>query len=151
LFEDGERAEADDGFVGDDPMLLKTPAGVRYMDNENARAAAALARSRHENGNRLFTKLSILDKQFTNDITDHGTIVRASAVLIQLSIQFGAMRLFDVDEMYDEINSAAYHPTTEELKEEIARYDEDEEDAEDPDYEYRSESDVSLDDMSCSS
>ena len=112
------------------------PAGVWYMDNENARAAAALARSRHENGNRLFTKLSILDKQFTNDITDHGKIVHASAVLIQLSIQFGAMRLFDVDEVYDDIHSAAYHPTTEELKEEIAHYDEDEEDAEDPDYEY---------------
>lgn len=62
MLEENERVEADDGYIGEDPKLIKTPKGVRHLRNNTERAAAQLSRSWHEIGNRLLTKLGILNK-----------------------------------------------------------------------------------------
>lgn len=121
MLDENECVEADDGYIGEDPKLINVPQGIRYQRNDNERAAAALARGHHETGNRLFTKFGILSKRFTNDLVDHGTVLQACAVLIQLSIEFGSMRLFDVAEVYDDLNNT--RPTQEELEEDIADLD----------------------------
>lgn len=135
MLDENERVEADDGYAGDDPKLIKTPQGPRYLRNDMERAAAALARSRQETGNRLFTKLEILNNRYTNDITTHGTVFRACAVLVQLSIEMGAMTLFDVADAYDNLQSTA--PTVTELKEEIK-------DMDDEDYIFKDQKDLDI-------
>ena len=39
-----------------------------------------------------------------NDLTDHSTVLQACAVLIQLLIEFRSMQLFDVAEVYNDLN-----------------------------------------------
>ena len=52
-----ECMEADDGYIGEDPKLIKVPKGIQYNQNDNQHVAAALARHCHETGNCLFTNL----------------------------------------------------------------------------------------------
>ena len=66
---------------------------------------SALARNCHEMGNCLFTKFGILAQQYTNDLTNHGIVLQACVVLIQLSIELGSMHLFNVAEIHDELNN----------------------------------------------
>ena len=46
-------------------------------------------------GNCLSTKFGILAQQYTNDLTNHGIVLQACAVLIQLSIELGSTCLFN--------------------------------------------------------
>ena len=70
-----ECMEADEGYIVEDPEIIKVPRGIRYKQNDNQHTAAALARNCHATGNWLFTKFGILSKQFMNDLTDHCTVL----------------------------------------------------------------------------
>ena len=68
-------------------------------------------------------KIRILSKQYTNDLTDHGTMLQTCAILIPLSIKFGSMQLIDVTEVYDVLNDT--RPLEADLEDEINDLDED--------------------------
>ena len=87
---------------------------------------AVLARHCHETGNCLFTKFGALSKQFMNDLTDHRTVLQACAVLIQLSIEFRSMQLFDVAEVYNDLNKMT--PSEADVEDAIDDLDDDYED-----------------------
>jgi hypothetical protein len=42
---ENERVEADDGYVGDDPKIVKTPRGIRFMESKEFHSARAEARA----------------------------------------------------------------------------------------------------------
>ena len=134
ILDEKEPMDADDGYIGEDPKLIKVSKGIQYKQNDNQHVAEALARHCHEAGNCLFTKFGTLSKQFMNDLTDHSTVLQACVVLIQLSIEFGSMHLFDVAEVYDDLNKTT--PSEADLEDVVNDLDDD--------YEDGGEEDVSL-------
>lgn len=84
----GERVEADDGYRGD-PTTLRVPADVLTRQNEEADSMQKRVQGRHETVNARFKKFSILKERYRHDITQHGYVFRAVAVLVQISLQNG--------------------------------------------------------------
>ena len=94
-----ERVVADDGYVGEAPGKVKCPC--TGIDSPEERAMMSRVRSRHETLNGRFKCWEILNTPFRHNIvTQHGTVFRAIAVIIQVSIDEGA-KLFSVE--YDDI------------------------------------------------
>jgi len=111
FLDENERVEADDGYQGDDPKLIEVPAGIRYQSNDLQKAAAKLARARHETGNNLLKQFGVLKNIFKHELGKHSMCFRACAVLTQLSIELGAKRMFDVAEVYDDLNWKQFNAT----------------------------------------
>lgn len=85
--DDGERCEADDGYLGEAPQFIKCPACVT---NESEREELQQrVRSRHETVNNRFKMWGILRQTFRHDLQLHGDVFRAIAVLTQLAIENG--------------------------------------------------------------
>ncbi|KAL9180930.1 hypothetical protein ACHAXT_009735 [Thalassiosira profunda] len=80
-----ERVEADDGYRGD--VKIKCP-GNFTNPAENLRMQG-LVRSRHETFNGRMKQWDILSVQYRHDLSTHGTVFRAIAVITQLSIHNG--------------------------------------------------------------
>ena len=95
--------EADDGYVVDDPQLIKVPKGTQYHANDFEKAAASLVWTHHETGNNLLKKFGILKNQFEYSLKKHIMCFCACAVLTQLSIELGAMCMFDVADTRDDL------------------------------------------------
>lgn len=85
-----ERVEADDGYMGDDPRLVKTPRGIRYqeIDKKNFFFARNDARAR---------QFHVLSDVFHHDVEKHSSCFRACAVLTQLSLELGYKQLYSVN------------------------------------------------------
>ena len=97
--DDGERVEADDGYIGEAPQYVKCPkCFTNPAENE---AMQQRVRNRQETVNKRFKDWSILKQVFRNKqkIQLHGYVFRAIAVITQTAINNGE-RLFDVD--YDD-------------------------------------------------
>ena len=75
MLDENECVEADDGYIGEDPKLIKVPKGTWYQQYNNGHTAAELARNCHETGNCLLTKFGILAQQYTNDLTNHDIVI----------------------------------------------------------------------------
>ena len=88
-----ERVVADDGYIGEAPRLVKAP-GLQMHSSED-RAMQSVVRSRHETLNGRFKFWEILKHPLRHDISEHGQIFRAIAVIIQLGIDEGD-KLFSV-------------------------------------------------------
>ena len=101
LLRPGERVEADDGYIAEDPQLVKAPAGARFMEDEHWHAKRGTARRRHETINQRIKIFKVLTDRFHHDIEKHSMCFRACAVLTQLSFVFGTRRPFSV-ENYDQ-------------------------------------------------
>ncbi len=86
FLEDGERVEADKGYRGD-PWHVKCPSNFGNPP-ENLEMQARV-RSRHETVNSRFKNFAILSEQYRHDITEHGDVFCAIAVITQLAIQNG--------------------------------------------------------------
>lgn len=98
---DGECVEADDGYIGEDPRLVRAPKGIRYMEDKwwyNKRGAA---RRRHETINQRIKVYGVLTNRFRHEYGKHSMCFRACAVLTQLSFDFGKRGPFEVNN-YDE-------------------------------------------------
>ena len=80
--------EADDGYRGD-PTTLRVPADVLTRQNEEADKMQKKVQGRHETVNARMKKFSILKERYRHDITQHGYVLRAVAVLVQISLQNG--------------------------------------------------------------
>jgi len=88
FLEPNERVEADNGYIGDDPVVCKTPGGFHSRIERRGKERARI-RARHETVNARLKSFRILADVFRHDIVDHAKIFRAVAVLVQLSIQNG--------------------------------------------------------------
>jgi hypothetical protein len=97
--EEGERVEADDGYIGEAPRYVKCPKS--FASQEENLAMQQRVRNRQETVNNRFKMWGILRERFRHDLGRHGDIFRAIAVLTQISIENGH-RLFDVH--YDDSN-----------------------------------------------
>jgi hypothetical protein len=83
-----ERVEADDGYIGEEPMVCKTPGGF-YSKSEGIDKERSRIRGRHETANARLKIFGILNQKYRHDIKDHAFVFRAVAVLTQLSIESG--------------------------------------------------------------
>ena len=91
----GERVEADDGYRGD-PTTFRVPYEVLSRQNEEADNMQKTVQGRHETINARLKKFAILRERYRHDITQHGYVFRAVAVLVQISVKNGDP-LYDVD------------------------------------------------------
>ncbi len=83
-----ERVEADDGYTGESPHITKCPSAVMAHPPElnNIRQRS---RNRHETVNERMKNFAILWEEYRHDLTQHGYVFRAVAVLCQLAIENG--------------------------------------------------------------
>ena len=94
MLEEGERMEADDGYLGEAPKYIKCP---KSFTNDKAKLAMQQrVRSRHETVNKRFKQWGCMRQRFRHSVRHHSAAFRAVAVLTQLAIEFGEP-LFEVD------------------------------------------------------
>jgi hypothetical protein len=96
MLDEYERVEADDGYVGEDPVNVKVPGSLVHMHDEQQLYIRSRVRRRHETVNKRIKQFKCLDTVFRHGLSFHGTCFRACAVLTQLSIKHGNP-LFTVD------------------------------------------------------
>ena len=90
-----ERVEADDGYIGEDPIKTKVPKSIVHDQKPLFLKMRTFVRRRHETVNKRMKQFKVLSTVFRHNIELHGDCFRAVAVLTQLEIDHGA-RLFDV-------------------------------------------------------
>lgn len=99
MLEHGERVEADDGYIGDNPQFIKCPGSITA--NPAQKRMKARMRMRHESVNKRIKNFSCLTDKFRHDSAElHGACFRAAAVLVQLSMEEGE-ELMDCSEYND--------------------------------------------------
>jgi hypothetical protein len=96
----GERVEADDGYVGEDPLTTKVPSSGVHFHGEAMLKMRQRVRSRHETVNKRIKQFTIVRETFRHDLTLHGDCFYACAVLTQLMIKSGHP-LFQVEDYED--------------------------------------------------
>ena len=101
FLDQGERVEADDGYMGEAPMYIKCPK-KDFVQSHDQKKIKQKIRCRQETINKRFKHFEVLKTTFRHDISLHADIFRAVAVLVQLQIEEGE-KLFDVDQ-YDDTN-----------------------------------------------
>ena len=102
---DCERVEADDGYVGDDPVNVRVPGSVVHNHDGKQKYVRARVRRRHETVNKRIKQFKCMDTVFRHDLSFHAACFRACAVLTQLSINNGHP-LFTTGELYENIDDA---------------------------------------------
>ena len=93
LLKQGERVEADNGYVGRADKAKCPNNDCNPPENLGMQSAA---RSRHETFNGFLKNWGILERVYRHDITMHGTVFYACAVITQLSVAKGEP-LFEVE------------------------------------------------------
>ena len=91
--EEGERVEADDGYVGEAPRHVKCPCSITQRDDTDE--MQSMVRRRQETVNKRFKQFGVLKQLYRHDLRDHGNMFRSVVVVTQLSILNGEP-LFDV-------------------------------------------------------
>lgn len=94
FLDENERVEADDGYIGEEPVSCKTPGGF-YSRCEGVDGARRRLRCRHETANSRLKNFGILSQKYRHEVDEHAFVVRAVAVLVQLAIESGE-KLFDL-------------------------------------------------------
>lgn len=100
LLEGKEQVEADDGYIGDDPLKTKVPKSMVHNHDEKMLINRTKVRRRHETANGRIKMFGCMKDSFRHDISFHGPCYRACAVLVQLAIMHGKP-LFQVPEYRD--------------------------------------------------
>ncbi len=90
---------ADKGYVGEAPQFVKCP-NSKTLRKEHRRMTRQVS-ARQETINSRFKYWGILRQVYRHDIDDHGDVVGALGVIIQLSMEHGEP-LYKVE--YDDIN-----------------------------------------------
>jgi hypothetical protein len=85
--DEGERVEADDGYIGEAPQHVKCPKS--FTNPEETLFMQDRVRSRQETVNKRFKHFEALNKIFSHDISLHADVFRAVAVITQLTINNG--------------------------------------------------------------
>ena len=94
FLDENERVEADDEYMGEEPVSCKMPGGF-YSRSEDVGLWRQRLRSRHETANSRLKNFDILCQRYRHGLEDHAFIFRAVAVLTQLAIESGEP-LFDL-------------------------------------------------------
>ena len=92
--DDGERVEADDGYVGDAPQHVKCPKSI--SNRSATELMQSLVRRRQEHVNKRFKQWGILKQLYRHDITKHGDVFMAIVAITELIIENGEP-LMDVE------------------------------------------------------
>ena len=93
FLEEGERVEADNGYVGATDKIKCPDNPCNRVENEGMQSRA---RYRHETINGRFKSWGILRQTYRHDIRRHGEVFRAIAIMTQLAISNGSP-LFEVE------------------------------------------------------
>ena len=93
FLEEGERVEADNGYVGATDKIKCPDNPCNPVENEGMQSRA---RYRHETINGRFKSWGILRQTYHYDIRQHGEVFRAIAIMTQLAISNGSP-LFEVE------------------------------------------------------
>lgn len=94
----GERVEANDGYIGECPRWIKCPGSVISIPaRERMQKRTHL---HHETFKEWLKNLRCLDEKFRHLVAKHSSCFRAICVLTQLAIESGE-EIFDVGE-YDD-------------------------------------------------
>jgi hypothetical protein len=100
MLDEFERVEADDGYVGEDPLHVKAASSAVHDQDAKMRYVRGRVRMRQETVNKRLKQFNVLKDIFRHDVEFHGACFRACAVLTQLSINNGNP-LFSTDEYKD--------------------------------------------------
>ena len=98
LLDDGERLEADRGYIGEHPTYIKMPTGIDQ--NEDRQWLDQRHRNRHETVNKRFKVFNCMNSKFRHSMEKHGDCFNCVATLTQLSMDHGGVGLFPV--VYDD-------------------------------------------------
>ena len=97
MFDEHERCEADDGYMGECPLKCKCPSGVtRRAERDRMHNHQ---RSRQEHINERFKNWGCMHEKFRHSISKHRTCFNCVALLTQLAIEHGE-ELFSIE--YDD-------------------------------------------------
>ena len=107
LLDDGERLEADRGYIGEHPTYIKMPTGIDQ--NENRQWLDQRHRNRHETVNRRFKVFNCMNSKFRHSMEKHGDCFNCVATLTQLLMDHGGVGLFPVvyDDTVDDFDEEA--------------------------------------------
>ena len=107
LLDDGERLEADRGYIGEHPTYIKMPTGIDQ--NENRQWLDQRHRNRHETVNKRFKVFNCMNSKFRHSMEKHGDCFNCVATLTQLSMDHGGVGLFPVvyDDTVDDFDEEA--------------------------------------------
>ena len=96
MLDRGERAEADDGYIGVAPSFASVPGG--QFSNQEKEKQKSTARRRHETSNKRLKQWNVLACTFrhTKDLSFHGDCFRAAVAMTQIMIEQGEC-LFPVE------------------------------------------------------
>ena len=102
MLDANERVEADDGYVGEDPVTVKVPKSMVHDQDPQMLRVRGRVRRWHEGLNKLIKQFKVVGKGtiFRHDLSFHGDCFTACAVLTQLQIQNGHP-LYDSGDYYD--------------------------------------------------
>jgi hypothetical protein len=97
----GEKANADDGYGGEDPDTVISTRGIRYMEAPELVFLRQRLRNRHETFNGRIKHFKVLANRFHHPLEKHSSCFRACCVLIQLTFSydrslFGAQDATDI-------------------------------------------------------
>ena len=89
---ENERVEADDRYIGECPGHIKCPAHL--TNNPRSRYMQQRVRNRQETLNSCIKNFDILRAMYRHSLENHGDVVRAVLVIVQVAINNGE-KLFD--------------------------------------------------------
>lgn len=85
--QDSERVEADDGYLGEAPTHIKCPKS--FCNPKETEFMQQRVRNRHETVNKRFKQFGILKQAYRHNISNHGDVFRAIAVITEIAIVNG--------------------------------------------------------------
>ena len=85
----GERVEVevDDGYIGEYPQYIKRPK--EFVNPEETRFMQQRIQNRQETASKRLKQFEILKQRYIYDISKHSDVLRACAVLTQVSLDGG--------------------------------------------------------------
>lgn len=99
----GERVEADDGYMGDCPQYIRCPGGLTSLNAQ--RKMRGRLRMRHEAINARMKIYKCLEFRFRHGIEKHSSCFRAAAVITQIGLR-GGEEFMDMREYDDRLTDA---------------------------------------------
>ena len=96
LLEVGERVEADDGYVGEDPTTAKVPGSMAHSQDDSALLVRSLVRRRHETANKRFKQFNAIANIFTRHVSKHALFAHSVINIVQIGIMHGEKNPFQV-------------------------------------------------------
>jgi len=78
MLEDDERVEADDGYVGEDPVNAKVPGSVVHQHDDKQLCIRGIVRRRHETANKRIKQFECVNTVFRHDLSFHGDCFKLS-------------------------------------------------------------------------